>query len=155
MFLYLHTYTGSASGTTVIGGLSTDLMVTLGVGIVTLAAIILVSCCTKKRRNNQIQGEPIMYSSGIAWYFPIHSNGQSRDRQYVDIRTWAVILHYASSSFLLEGRWTNFLSSMWGSALATPICRFGCVIIRHVLSLGNVSSCFGAMGTQMITLNHG
>ena len=60
------TYTGSASGTTDTGGLSTDLMVTLGVGILTLAAIILVSCCTKKRRNNQIQGEPIMYSSGIA-----------------------------------------------------------------------------------------
>ena len=64
--MYLHTYTGSASGTTDTGGLSTDLMVTLGVGIVTLAAIILVSCCTKKRHNNQIQGEPIMYSSGIA-----------------------------------------------------------------------------------------
>ena len=64
--MYVHTYTGSASGTTDSGGLSTDQMITLGVGIVTLAAIILVSWCTKKRRNNQIQGEPIMYSSGIA-----------------------------------------------------------------------------------------
>ena len=61
-----HIYTGSASGTTDTGGLSTDLMVTLGVGILTLAAIILVSCYTKKRRNNLIQGEPIMYSSSIA-----------------------------------------------------------------------------------------
>ena len=42
-------------------------MVTLGVGIVTLATIILVSCCTKKRRNNQLEGEQIMYSSGVAW----------------------------------------------------------------------------------------
>ena len=33
--------------------------------------------------------------------------------------------------------------------------RLGCVIIRHVVSLGNVSSCFGTMGTQMVTLNHG
>ena len=41
------TYTGSASGTTDTGGLSTDLMVTLGVGILTLAAIILVSCCKR------------------------------------------------------------------------------------------------------------
>ena len=40
-------------------------MVALGVGIVTLAAIILVSWCTKKR-HNQLEGEPIMYSSGIA-----------------------------------------------------------------------------------------
>ena len=64
--MYLHTYTGTASGTTVTGGLSTDLMVALGVGIVTLATVILVSWCIKKRRNNQIQGEPIMYSSDIA-----------------------------------------------------------------------------------------
>ena len=35
-------------------------MVTLGVGIVTLATIILVSCYTKKRRNNQLEGEQIM-----------------------------------------------------------------------------------------------
>ena len=65
--MYLHTYTGtaSASGTTDTGGLSNDLMVTLGLGIVTLA-IMLVSCCMKKRHNNQLQGEPIMYSSGIA-----------------------------------------------------------------------------------------
>ena len=62
--MYIHTYTGTASGDS--GGLSTDLLVTLGVGILTLATIILVSCCTKKRHNNQIQGEPIMYSSGIA-----------------------------------------------------------------------------------------
>ena len=39
-------------------------MVALGVGIVTLATII---CCTKKRHNNQLEGEQIMYSSGIAW----------------------------------------------------------------------------------------
>ena len=64
--MYLHTYTGSASGTTDTGGLSTDLMVTLGVGIVTLATIILVSCCMKNRRKNQLQSEQIMYSSGIA-----------------------------------------------------------------------------------------
>ena len=63
---YIHTYTGSASGTTDTGGLSTDLMVALGVGILTLAAIILVSCCTKKRHNSQIQGEPIIQSKGIA-----------------------------------------------------------------------------------------
>ena len=61
-----HIYTGSASGATDTAGLSTDLLVTLGVGFLTLATIILVSCCTKKRHNNQIQGEPIMYSSGIA-----------------------------------------------------------------------------------------
>ena len=61
--MYLYIYTGSGSGTADTGGLSTDLTVTLGVGILTLAVIILVSCCTKKRRNNQIQGEPIMYSS--------------------------------------------------------------------------------------------
>ena len=65
--MHLHTYTGSASGTTDTGGLSTELMVALGVGIVTLATIILVSCYTKKRRNNQLEGEQIMYSSGIAW----------------------------------------------------------------------------------------
>ena len=62
---YIYTHAGTASGDS--EGLSTDLIVTLGVGIVTLAAIILVSCCTKKRRNNQLQGEQIMYSSGIAW----------------------------------------------------------------------------------------
>ena len=64
--MYLHTYTGSASVTTDTGGLSTDVIVALGVGILTLAAITLVSWCTKKHRNNQLQGEPIMYSSGIA-----------------------------------------------------------------------------------------
>ena len=37
--MYLNTYTGTASGTRDTGGLSTDLMVTLGVGIVTLATI--------------------------------------------------------------------------------------------------------------------
>ena len=46
--------------TTDFGGLSTDLMVALGVGVVTLAVIILVSCCTKKHRNNQLQGKQIM-----------------------------------------------------------------------------------------------
>ena len=61
----MYTHAGISSG--VSEGLSTDLMVTLGVGIMTLATIILVSCCTKKRRNNKLQGEPIMYSSGIAW----------------------------------------------------------------------------------------
>ena len=55
--MYVHTYTGSASGTTDTGGLSTDLMVALGVGIVTLVTIILVSCCTKKRHNNQLQSK--------------------------------------------------------------------------------------------------
>ena len=64
--MYLHTYTGSVSGTADTGGLSTDLIVSLGVSILTLAATILVSCCTKKHRNNQLQGEQIMYSSGIA-----------------------------------------------------------------------------------------
>ena len=63
--MYLNTYTGTASGTRDTGGLSTDLMVTLGVGIVTLATIILVSCCIRKHWNNQLQGEQIMYSSGI------------------------------------------------------------------------------------------
>ena len=66
---YIHT--GTSSGTTDTGGLSTDLMVTLGVGIVTLATIILVLilvlCCTKKRRNNQFQGEQIICSSAISW----------------------------------------------------------------------------------------
>ena len=64
---YIHTYTGSASGTTDTGGLSTDLMVALGVGILTLAAIILVSCCTKKHLNYQLQGEQIICSSAISW----------------------------------------------------------------------------------------
>ena len=64
---YVHTYTGTASGTADTGGLSTDLMIALGVGIVTLAAIILVSCCAKKHCNNQMQGEPIICTiSGIA-----------------------------------------------------------------------------------------
>ena len=39
---YIHTYTGTASGDS--EGLSTDLLVALGVGMATLAAIILVSC---------------------------------------------------------------------------------------------------------------
>ena len=55
---YIYTHTGTASG--VSEGLSTDLMVTLGVGILTLATIILVSWCMKKHRNNQIQGEQII-----------------------------------------------------------------------------------------------
>ena len=33
--MYIHTYTGTASGTTDTGGLGTDLIVTLGVGVVT------------------------------------------------------------------------------------------------------------------------
>ena len=57
---YVHTYTGTVSGTTDTGGLSTDLMIALGVGIVTLAAIILVSCCAKKHCNNQMQCEGII-----------------------------------------------------------------------------------------------
>ena len=64
--MHIHTYTGTAIGTTDTGGLGTDLIVTLGVGVVTLVAVILVSCCTRKRHNNQLQGDPIMYSSGIA-----------------------------------------------------------------------------------------
>ena len=55
---YIYTHTGTASGDS--EGLSSDLLVALGVGIVTLATIILVSCCTKKRHNNQLQGEPII-----------------------------------------------------------------------------------------------
>ena len=52
-------HTDTVSGSTDTGGLSTDLMVALGVGIVTLAAVILVSCCTKKHRNNQLRGKQI------------------------------------------------------------------------------------------------
>ena len=55
--LYTHEHADTVSGTTDTGGLSTDLMVTLGVGIVTLAVIILVSCCTKQHCNSQLQGE--------------------------------------------------------------------------------------------------
>ena len=64
--MYTHVYAGTVSGTVDNVGLSTDLMVALGVGIVTLGVIILVSCCTKKHRNNQLQGKQIMQSSGIA-----------------------------------------------------------------------------------------
>ena len=64
--LYTHAHAGTVSGTTDTGGLSTDLMVTLGVGIVTLCVIILVLCCTKKHRSGQLQGKQITYSSGIA-----------------------------------------------------------------------------------------
>ena len=52
------------------GGMSADLMVALGVGIVTFAAIILVSCCAMKHRNNQIQGEQI-----ICTYQVLHDKG--------------------------------------------------------------------------------
>ena len=57
--LYTHVHAGTVSGTIDTGGLSTDLMVALGVGIVTLV-IILVSCCTKKHRSGQLQGEHMM-----------------------------------------------------------------------------------------------
>ena len=62
MYTHAHAHTATTTDT---GGLSTDLMVTLGVGIVTLA-VVLVSCCAKKHRNNQLQGKQIMYSSAIA-----------------------------------------------------------------------------------------
>ena len=64
--MYIHAHADSESGTTDAGGLSTDWMVALGVGIVTVAALI-VSCCTKKHHNHQLQGEQIMCLSGIAW----------------------------------------------------------------------------------------
>ena len=57
MYTHAHAHTATTTDT---GGLSTDLMVTLGVGIVTLAVIILVSCCTMKHRNNQLQSKQIM-----------------------------------------------------------------------------------------------
>ena len=63
--MYTRAHVGTVSGTTDTGGLSTDQMVTLGVGIVTVAVVILVSSCTKKYRNSQLQGDQIMYSSGI------------------------------------------------------------------------------------------
>ena len=60
--MYTHAHAGTVSGTTDTEGLSTDLMIALGVGIATLIVIILVSCCTKKYHNNQLQGKQIMYS---------------------------------------------------------------------------------------------
>ena len=90
--LFCSLYTHAHADT---GGLSTNAMVALGVGIVTLAVIILVSCCTKKHCNSQLQGEEIMYSSGIvAIYqyveftshdntnYTIQTNGQNSANKY-------------------------------------------------------------------------
>ena len=62
----IHICAGTVSGATDAEELSADLMVAIGVGIATLAAIILVLWCTKKDRNIELQGKQIMYSSDIA-----------------------------------------------------------------------------------------
>ena len=65
---------GAVSGVIDAEELSADLMVAIGVGIATLAAIILVLCCTKKDCNIELQGKQIMYSSDIAGLAPSNTH---------------------------------------------------------------------------------
>ena len=65
--LYTHAHADTVSGTADTGGLSTGMMVALGVGIVTLAVIILVLCCTKNHRNSQLQGKQFFCMVRASW----------------------------------------------------------------------------------------